>query len=59
MIEKSLAEKLAFGECVHCDAGWIYEEDEETGEEVASRCKCRRTDDDLDAHHSCLERAGG
>ena len=55
---KSLAEKLASGECIHCDGGWIYREDEETGEEIASRCKCRREHDDLDAHHSCLETAG-
>ncbi len=54
--ELSLAEKLRRGECTACTAGWTYHEDEETGEEIASRCKCRRADDDLDAHAYCFER---
>lgn len=40
--------------CIHCANGWVYQEDEETGEDVAYRCwMCHA---DLDAHHSCLER---
>ncbi len=40
--------------CIHCSRGWVYETDEETGEEVAIPCwMC----DTLDANHSCLERA--
>ncbi len=53
---KSLAERLRDGECTACDGGWTYHEDEETGEEVAERCRCHRADDDLDAHASCFER---
>ena len=52
---KSLAERLAAGECIHCDGGWLFWDDED-GEEVAVRCECRRAGDDLDAHHTSLER---
>ena len=51
----SLAEKLRRGMCICCDGGWVYWDDED-GEEVAERCRCRRADDDLDAHHTSLER---
>lgn len=40
--------------CIHCAKGWIYEADEETGEDVAYECHmCRGM---LDAQHSGLER---
>ncbi len=53
---KSLAERLRDEQCVHCDGGWVYWDDPETNEEIASRCKCRRADDDLDAHYTSLGR---
>ena len=56
MDRKSLAERLRDGECVHCDGGWIYWDDPETGEEIAERCRCQRANDNLDAHSSCFER---
>ncbi len=52
---KSLAERLRDGEFVHCDGGWIYFDDPETGEEVSARCKCRRVDD-VEMHATSLER---
>jgi hypothetical protein len=52
---KSLAERLRDGQCVHCDAGWIYF-DGEDGEEIAERCRCRRAVDDVDAHYTSLKR---
>ncbi len=55
MDELSLAEKLRRGLCTACTAGWVYFDDED-GEEVAERCRCRRAEDDLDAHASCFER---
>ncbi len=63
---KSLAEKLATGECVHCVAGFVYEEDPDTGEDAALRCHvCERreraeleAERELDAVWSCLERMG-
>ncbi len=39
--------------CIHCSRGWVYEADEETGEDAATPCwMC----DTLDAQYSALER---
>ena len=49
-------QKVSTDSCIHCSRGWVYEPDEETGEDIAiPRWIC----DTLDANYSGLERRGG
>lgn len=74
VIEKSVAEKMASGECVHCFGGVVYEPTEDALVDEAHEChmcmgttrkmgreerKAIKADRDLDAHYASLERLGG